>query len=161
MRLRRLGMNGSEKPHAHKPSVGHPQEQNTIALAAAMVSCSRCSPRSEPRAKPEPPARRLLESSTRRASLDSVNPNLCPVCGYDLGFPPWKDRSASHDNCMCCLIEFGYHDWCEGKPELRSAAYDTWRKKWITEGMKWHGGRRKPPEGWDPVEQLKQINVTL
>ena len=62
-----LGHERSEKPHAHKPSVGHPQEQNTTALAAAMVSCSRCSPRSEPHAKPRPPAQysfRKLRQST-------------------------------------------------------------------------------------------------
>ena len=35
---------------------GHPQEQNTTALAAAMVSCVGCPSGSEPHAKPRPPA---------------------------------------------------------------------------------------------------------
>ena len=51
-----LGHERSEKPHANKPSVGHPQEQNTTALAAAMVSCVGCPSGSEPHAKPRPPA---------------------------------------------------------------------------------------------------------
>jgi hypothetical protein len=89
----------------------------------------------------------------------SITSEVCPVCGYELGFPAWKDESASDVICSCCYIHFGNDDWAEGKPEARKDIYDTWRKRWILEGMKWRGKSKKPPQGWNSIEQLKAIGI--
>lgn len=91
--------------------------------------------------------------------MDSMNPNRCPVCGYDLGFAPWQGFSASDEICPCCYIQFGYDDWTRGEPGKRPAIYHEWRIKWIDEGMPWRGKGKRPPEGWDPVRQLQTIGV--
>ena len=49
-------MDESENPHAHTASMGHPKEQNTTALATAMVSCFRCPLTFVHHPKPGPPA---------------------------------------------------------------------------------------------------------
>jgi len=88
-----------------------------------------------------------------------VETNLCPVCGYDLGFPPWRENSASDEICPCCRIQFGFHDWDVKSEDDRTKIYENWRARWIEDGMKWRGRGRKPPEGWNPVEQLRGIGV--
>jgi hypothetical protein len=56
--------------------------------------------------------------------MDAINSStLCPVCGYDLGFEPWRGESASDEICPCCGIQFGYSDFAGGDPEARKALY--------------------------------------
>lgn len=93
--------------------------------------------------------------------MDPITRNSCPVCGYDLGFPPWVGPSASHESCPSCGIEFGYHDWTEGDATRRPGLYIEWRKHWIADGMKWHGGNEKPPANWNPVLQLSTIGIKM
>ena len=48
----------------------------------------------------------------------------CPVCGYPLGFPPWKEASPSDEICPSCGIQFGYTDAEEArKDEARCIVY--------------------------------------
>ena len=84
---------------------------------------------------------------------------LCPVCGYDLKFEPWKGKSASHEICPSCGIEFGYDDVPEasGEKGRRKEVYARWRKKWVEGGMEWSSEGIDPPESWDPRNQLKRI----
>lgn len=85
---------------------------------------------------------------------------LCPVCGYDLDFEPWRGESASHRICPSCGIEFGFDD-AEGG-ELhgpREQVYAQWRQRWIDAGMPWFSTARQPPPGWDPHQQLGRIHV--
>jgi len=84
--------------------------------------------------------------------------NLCPVCGFDLGFPPWQDDSPSDEICPCCLIQFGYDDAAGGDLKQRSKIYDLWREKWRKEGMKWRGASH-PPQGWDGIAQLRKAGI--
>ena len=91
--------------------------------------------------------------------MDSMISQLCPVCGYELGFPPWKGESASDEISPCCFIQFGYDDWAKGRPEFRKEIYDAWRKNWISEGLKWRGKGQKPPHGWNPIQQLATIGT--
>jgi len=93
---------------------------------------------------------------TFNSSMNSNN--LCPVCGYDLGFEPWQGDSPSDEICPCCHIQFGYQDSARD-PERRKVLHTKWRQQWMAEGMKWCGKGIKPPPGWDPVEQLKRIGV--
>ena len=85
----------------------------------------------------------------------------CPVCGFDLGFPPWNGDSASDEICPCCGIQFGYTDWAGGDAERRKETYVNWRRKWISDGMVWDKGRSDPPPDWNPVAQLKRIGVDV
>ena len=85
--------------------------------------------------------------------------NICPVCGYDdLEEPAYEDGFRSSDEiCMSCGYQFGYHDYSE------DITHEQWRRKWIAEGMVWSYSSvgQKPPVGWNPVEQLKNIGVFL
>jgi hypothetical protein len=82
---------------------------------------------------------------------------LCPVCGFDLGFPPWNDDSSSDEICPSCGIQFGYDDAAGGDETARQLIYEQWRKKWIEQGMPWSSIGINPPDGWDPVQQLQHI----
>jgi hypothetical protein len=92
--------------------------------------------------------------------MRTMNANLCPVCGYDLGFPAWRGNAASHEYCPSCGIQFGYHDDSEDNcEEARQKIYEDWRNRWVAQGMKWSIQELRTPEGWNPVEQLRLIGV--
>jgi hypothetical protein len=84
----------------------------------------------------------------------------CPVCGYDLGFPAWKDKSPSDEICPSCGIQFGYNDAAGGDEARRRQIYQQWRQKWIAEGMRWNSVGISPPPQWDPIGQLRQIGIS-
>ena len=88
------------------------------------------------------------------------NTNLCPVCGYNLGFRPWNNDSASDEICPCCGIQFGYDDVAGGNKDGRKYLYLGWRLKWRKDGMKFsHPAKEldRPPTDWDPKVQLKNV----
>ena len=87
--------------------------------------------------------------------------NYCPVCGYDLGFPPWKGLSASHEICPCCGIQYGYDDMAEGDHSKRNFIYKEWRSGWIKAGMGWDSIGIQPPRNWDPIKQLKNVELKM
>jgi len=78
----------------------------------------------------------------------------CPVCGFDLGFPPWVGDSPSDEICPCCGIQFGYEDVRGG--EFREGVYRGWRGKWIEDGMKWWSSNPMP-KNWNPKKQLENL----
>ncbi|CAB4243599.1 conserved protein of unknown function [Methylacidimicrobium sp. AP8] len=80
-------------------------------------------------------------------------PYICPVCGFpDLLDPPRsKSGGGSYENCPCCGFEFGYDD------DDRGFTYEEWRQQWIEGGMLWRERPAYPPFGWDPVEQLRNL----
>jgi hypothetical protein len=82
---------------------------------------------------------------------------LCPVCGYDLGFPAWDGALPSHEICPSCGIQFGYDDASGVTSEDRRQLYLRWRQNWIDAGMPWWSRSRRPPVGWDPRRQLAKI----
>jgi hypothetical protein len=84
---------------------------------------------------------------------------MCPVCGFDkLHEEPWsKNGGGSQEICRSCGIQFGYTDDAGGDPVARVSLWQRWREAWIRNGMKWSSVGSRPPEGWDPVEQLKNI----
>jgi hypothetical protein len=86
--------------------------------------------------------------------------NRCPVCGYDLGFPPWRGTSASDEICPSCGIQFGYDDAAGGDELRRMEVYDKWRSEWVRAGMKWQSGARSEPPDWDPAMQLIRAGLT-
>ena len=89
--------------------------------------------------------------------MDSVMENLCPVCGYDLGFRAWDGDSPSDEICPSCGIQFGYDDAAGGQEHLRREIYENWRREWVSEGMPWRSVGTRPPENWRPMAQLKTI----
>ncbi|MBU3978756.1 hypothetical protein KJ980_07180 [Patescibacteria group bacterium] len=88
---------------------------------------------------------------------------LCPVCGFNLGFPAWKGYSASHETCLSCGIEFGYHDVMEASGIIgtKEEIYMMWRKKWIEKGMPWSVSEAYKPTNWNPKKQLKNIGIEI
>jgi len=84
----------------------------------------------------------------------------CPVCGYTLGFEPWREGSASDEICPSCGTQFGYDDFAGGDKAARPALYDRLREKWVAQGMPWRSKGKARPEGWDPAEQLRQAALT-
>lgn len=95
-----------------------------------------------------------------------LNEKICPVCGLGLEFFPWDTISPSDEICPCCGTQFGYHDAIrnEGILENTIARYNTLRKDWINDGMKWHFPNdtfNPEPPNWSPKEQLKNIEIEL
>ena len=82
---------------------------------------------------------------------------ICPACGYELDFAPWIKDSAADELCPCCGIQFGYDDFAGGNPDLRQAIYKKWREDWIRHGMTWASKGIKPPNDWNPNEQLRKL----
>lgn len=88
----------------------------------------------------------------------SSNGPLCPVCGFELWFEAWKGELPSDEICPSCGIQFGYYDATPEGAEGRKAIYTEWRNRWIDEGFPWNGVSQEPPEGWDPIEQLRILH---
>jgi hypothetical protein len=85
---------------------------------------------------------------------------ICPVCGYGLSFSPWEGNSPSDEICPCCFIQFGYDDFAGGNLIDRAKVYEDWRRLWVDTGMKWNSKGTKPPNDWNPAEQLRQVTDT-
>lgn len=109
---------------------------------------------------------------------------VCPVCGYDglARAPYYPDEwgSPSDEICPSCGTQFGYHDAGTRYDTVKRAArHEQLRAKWIAGGMRWwsseiywwnvnvrfagkppptwDGKDDPPPEGWDPVAQLRRL----
>jgi hypothetical protein len=85
----------------------------------------------------------------------SRDDDTCPACGFALEFKPWDDTMPSFEICPSCGIQFGYDDVAGGASDV-AVSYLEWRQKWVRNGMRWWSSRR-PPENWDPEEQLRQL----
>jgi hypothetical protein len=85
----------------------------------------------------------------------TVQRHICPICGYpDLTDPPRSAVTAggSYEICPSCGFQFGVTDDDVGY------SYEDWRSRWIDDGMRWESAEiRPPPDGWDPVAQLRNI----
>lgn len=81
----------------------------------------------------------------------------CPVCGYPGLFsaPRTPSGAGSDEICPSCSFQFGVTD------DDRGITYEEWRATWRRSGMLWDKGDTVPPDGWDPVEQLRAIGVKL
>jgi hypothetical protein len=78
---------------------------------------------------------------------------MCPVCGYPaLTEPPRSPDGdgGSYEICPSCGFEFGVTD------DDLGYTYETWRKQWVSTGMRWASRSRSAPAGWDPAMQLNQ-----
>lgn len=82
---------------------------------------------------------------------------LCPVCGYDLGFPAWDGEVPSDEICPSCGFQFGYDDAGGDSEQERFIIYRRWREKWIKAGMPWFSRHRSRPLEWDPESQLRRV----
>jgi hypothetical protein len=72
----------------------------------------------------------------------------CPVCGFNRLRHPPQDENI----CPSCYTEFGYDDATRSHAELR--------REWLGNGPKWEGANvMRPPYGWNPYEQLKNIGI--
>ncbi len=81
--------------------------------------------------------------------------SMCPVCGYHgLMSPPWTESGGgSYEICPSCSFQFGVSD------DDRGISFEEWRNQWIREGMPWDEHRTLPPDGWDPLAQLRSIGI--
>jgi hypothetical protein len=82
---------------------------------------------------------------------------ICPVCGFPgLCEPPRSPSGGgSYEICPSCSFQFGVSD------DDLGYTFERWRKEWIRLGMKWDKGSSKPPDRWDPREQLRNIGVNI
>jgi len=91
--------------------------------------------------------------------------NLCPVCGYDLGFPAWEGSFQSDEICPSCGVQFGYDDMIrvKGDEEQTRVRYKELREKWFFSGMIWWSKNplKPKPLNWNPKEQLKNIGIKV
>ena len=78
---------------------------------------------------------------------------VCPICGYPGLMEPPRSSSGggSYEICPSCAFEFGVTD------DDKGYTYESWREKWIAEGMIWDKGRSSPPPGWNARLQLKNL----
>lgn len=71
------------------------------------------------------------------------------MCGWDDGDIRWNTFGlAEYVICDCCGTESGNGD------QHLSAVRAT-RQRWVDAGCPWWW--KRPPEGWEPVEQLRQV----
>ena len=78
---------------------------------------------------------------------------MCPVCGYEgLSKQPYGGvPDPSYEVCSSCGFEFGFDDEGEG------FTFQQWRQKWMEGGMVWWNRGSKPPENWNPREQVSKV----
>lgn len=81
--------------------------------------------------------------------------HICPVCGHRLSRQPWRGRSSSQEICVCCGMQFGYHDAAGDDAAAREHIYRAKRAAWIAAGMPWRHG--PAPPNWDPKAQLAAL----
>lgn len=89
--------------------------------------------------------------------------NFCPVCGFELEEPAWKDGSPSYNICPSCGVEFGYGDFGVTISE-RKKRHEQLRKEWIKNGMKYKHFDDEfdpQPSNWNPIQQLKNIGIEI
>jgi hypothetical protein len=65
----------------------------------------------------------------------------CPVCGYDLEYPP-----EDFNICPSCGVEFGY--------ETAGRSFFELRQEWIESGAQWASRVDTPPKNWNPWAQM-------
>ena len=89
-----------------------------------------------------------------KTTQQSVDRNLCPVCGYpDLLEPAvLPEGDPSFEICVCCGTEFGVDD--------HDKTYDDLRAAWIERGLVWWSKSAPPPEGWDGRKQLEAAGAS-
>jgi hypothetical protein len=78
----------------------------------------------------------------------------CPVCGYPgLTSPPVdEDGDGLFEFCPSCGFQFGVTD------DDKGYTYESWRDRWVAEGMPWWARNiEPPPPGWDPAQQLRNL----
>ncbi len=81
--------------------------------------------------------------------------DTCPVCGfYDYdGSIFWKNWENTYQEiCPICGTQFGYDD--------SNLSHEELRKNWVENGMKFWSSSRKKPKNWNPLEQLKNLNLS-
>jgi hypothetical protein len=91
--------------------------------------------------------------------MSSARPDVCPVCGYELGFSPWVGDSPSDEICPSCGIQFGYDDAAGGSPAARAGLYEKWRSQWMQRGCPWSSVGTPRPNAWDPRSQMRRAGV--
>lgn len=71
---------------------------------------------------------------------------ICPVCGYGMEVPP-----SNYNICSSCGTEF--------EPSLSRADYLALRAAWVATGPSWWSAYNARPKQWDPMEQLRALNL--
>src|SRR5437899_6774366 len=93
-------------------------------------------------------------------SIPARRASRCPVCGYlDLQHAPWRGASASDEICPSCGTHFGSDDAAGGNVIRRRDVYVELRGRWKSKGCPWFLQGTKP-SGWDPIRQLRRVEVS-
>ena len=87
--------------------------------------------------------------------MENVNlPNICPVCGFDLNEPPYKDGYPSYDICVCCGFEYGFDDQSEGH------TFESYRANWIDTRFQFFD-KKFQPANWNEAMMRIQVEKTI
>lgn len=74
----------------------------------------------------------------------------CPVCGFN-GLKEDPKR-FSEEICPSCGFQFGW-SFSQGY------TYESWRKEWISTGMKWFSAGIEQPADWNPIANLDDLDL--
>ena len=85
---------------------------------------------------------RTTRNTTKQAALNT----LCPVCGYNMDYPP-----EDYNICPSCGTEFGVNDANSTVSELREV--------WLQSGPRWWSSTDQSPTGWNPEKQLSELRL--
>ena len=82
--------------------------------------------------------------------------DTCPVCGFaDLHEPPYSPSGHGlFEICPSCGFQFGVTD------DDLGISFHEWREQWIARGMRWSSKGKMTPLGWNPGEQLHQLELS-
>src|SRR5712692_7497104 len=84
---------------------------------------------------------------------ETLTDHICPVCGFSLRKPP-----EDHTICPCCGTHFDYDDAAPTQEATENRRAEL-RFRWFVAGTPWRSRIIDPPRGWDPIEQIKRLNI--
>ena len=88
-----------------------------------------------------------------------VSTYTCQACGYPLlSAPPLTEGVGSLEICPCCFYQPGYDD--EVLASGRDLSPRDWRERWVAQGTPWGSTILGPPDHWDPLLQLRNVERT-
>jgi hypothetical protein len=66
----------------------------------------------------------------------------------------------TYEICSCCYFEYGIDGFSDELETWDPDAFVKWRHQWIADGMPWRGFKRDRPKHWDPIQQLREADLS-
>ncbi len=92
------------------------------------------------------------------ATLNAMEKNGCPICGYKYVDVLDEGGSAAFDICDSCGNECGL----EYVPNSSQKHLEKLGRKWVIEqNCQWYGDICDIPKNWDPYKQMKLAGIKI